>query len=186
MNDNLKIRAFKDGKDFVVYFEDVSPDMESFLKNLFNPLIGSDSKLEQPQIEASDPVFPEGCGSYTGRRVSDILQKYGNKGYANVVYYKDTMKLFNTRDTLSVNEILEEYLFNTFSSIDPKEYAGGMSDEDADLWLKCFQNLVTSEMRDKVINITGFASYTDFLKDASLEQKVSLIYNVIMNMGYHR
>ena len=184
--DNVKIRAYKDGNDFVVYFENVSPDMESFLKNMFNPLMESDSKLEAPQIEAEDPVLPEGCGKCSGMKISEILEAYGNRGYANIIYFVEVAKVFGTKDTLSVKDILEEYLFNTFSGVDPKEYAAALSMEEATEWLKCFNNLVTEDTKQKVCNLTGFVDYRAYLKDASLEQKVSLIYNVIMNMGFHR
>lgn len=182
--EGVKVRAFKDGNDFVLYFEDINPDMEEFLKNMLNPLLESDSLLEHPQKEDDDPVIPHGGGRYTGKRVSDILTEEGNKGYANIVFLKDTLKLFNTRDTMSVNEILDRYLVDNFSGVDPYEYAGGLSEEAADEWIKCFDSLITTELKTKVKNLTGFSSYEDFIKDGSHEQKLSLIYNVINNMGF--
>ena len=184
--DNVKIRAYQDGNDFVVYFENVNPDMKAFLQNMFNPIICGDALLEQPQKEAEDPIIPANCGSYSGKHVSDVLSSDGNRGYANIVYLRDTAKVFSDKDSLYVKDLLDQYLFDTFSGIDPQEYAGNLSEEQADEWIKCFNSLIDQNLRQKVKNITGFLTYEDFISKGSLEQKVSLIYNVIMNMGFHQ
>ncbi len=181
---NVKIRAFRDGNDFVVYFEDCNIEMENFLKNLLNPVIESDSNLESVDVIENDPVVPDGFGKISGLHISEVLSKQGNKGYANISYLKD-QKVFNTRDTSRVNEILNEYLVDKFSSIDPQEYAGSLDMAQADEWIKCFDSIITASTKSKVINLTGFETYEDFIKEGTLEQKVSLIYNVIVNMGFN-
>lgn len=179
--ENINVMAYNDGDDFVLYFKNCSPDMKKFLTNMLNPLLCGDSQLEQVEKETVDPVIPEGCGRYTGKRVSEVLIEDGNKGYAVIAYILGQHKFSGEAD---VRELLSQYLFDTFSFVDPMEYAGSLSEEQADEWLKCFDSLVTPSLKQKAKNLTGFESYEEFLKDGTKEQKVSMVYNIIVNMGF--
>ncbi len=178
---SMKVRAYKDGNNFVLYFEDCNPDMEKFLKNMLSPLMEGDSLLEEAEKESIDPVLPTGIGQYSGKHVSEVLSEYGNRGYATVAYLLNKNVLSDEAD---VREMLNQYLFDTFSGIDPMEYAGSLSMEQADEWLKCFDSLVGSSLKLKAKNLMGYEDYDAFLKSGSLEQKSSMIYNILLNMGF--
>ena len=179
----MTIRTYQDGDDFVVYFENCRPDMKDFLINMFKPVMEKDSMLEQAEKEPADPVIPDGCGRYSGKRVTEVLQNDGNRGYATIAYILGKGLFSNETD---VRDILNEYLYDTFAGVDPQEYAGSFNEEGADEWIKCFDTLITANQKEKVVNITGFSSYEDFIKEGTLEQKIALIYNIIMNMGFHQ
>lgn len=184
--ENMDIRMFQDGDDFYICFKNINPDTKKFLQNLLNPVMEADSQLYAAEKAEEEIMIPEsykGTNIY-GLSVREVLNNLGNRGYANIVYIRDKGDF---RDKVSeVNRILGEYLFNTFSSIDPQEYAASLSEAEADEWIMCFSSLITDDIKNTIKNATGFSSFDDFKKEGTLEQKASLIYMVIMRMGFHQ
>ena len=174
----VNIRMFKDGNSLVVYFDNCSSDIEQLLTNMFKPVMECDGQLEDVEKELADPIVPDGY-SLAGKKVSEILQEMGHKGYANVQWL---LKKGLLDDADAVKERLNDYLIETFYSVNALDYASELSEEDARIFLQCFDNLVTEDMRNSVKNITGFTDYKTFLREGSYEQIVSVICSVIENI----
>ena len=183
--ENLEIRAFQDGNDFYICFKDINPSTKDFITSLLKPVMESESMLYAPEQASEDIMMPESIKGHKlyGLSVEEVLTKYGNKGYANIAYLKERGDFGDK--TPDVAAILNQYLFDTLSGIDPERYAGDMNEEEADLWLQCFRTLINPNTKKAIKDATGFLSFEDFLKEGTLEQKTSLVYKVITDLGFH-
>lgn len=174
--ENLKIRMYQDGTSLVIYIDDCTPKIKDVLQGLFDVIMSPESSLES--LPEEEIILPEGCGSLTGKTISEVLSENGHKGYANIVYLINK-GVFQPDDKAEVQKILHEYIHAEFANIDPDEYTSGLNEEETDLFLKCFGNLISEQMRSTVKNILGYATYEDFLTTAPLVQKHSLVVTII-------
>lgn len=174
--DNLKIRMYQDGTSLVIYIDECTPKTKDVLQGLFDAVMSPESSLES--VPEAEIVLPEGCGPLTGKTISEVLSENGHKGYANTVYLLEK-GVFQPDDKAEIQKILHEYVHEEFSNLDPDEYTSGLNEEETNLFLKCFGNLISPQMRSTVKNILGYATYEDFLTTAPLVQKHSLIVTII-------
>ena len=174
--ENLKVRMYQDGSSVVIYIDDCTPSTKGVIKGLLNAIICPDSSLEA--VPREQITVPEGYASFSGKTIEEVLSERGNEGYAVLAHLLHN-NVFQLDDKAEVSRIMHEYLNETFSSTDPDEYASAMDEEKANHFLKCFDSLVSSQMKQTVKNILGYASYSDFLSQAPLEQKQSLVCTII-------
>lgn len=83
MEKKLDIRAFQDGKDYVLVFRDCSPELKDIIKGLMNPVSVPDLEAESmsPTEDKAEykPRFES--GPLEGRTPVDVLLEDGDEGY---------------------------------------------------------------------------------------------------------
>ena len=83
MEKRLDIRAFQDGKDYVLVFRDCSPELKDIIKGIVNPVSVPDLEAESmsPTEDKAEykPRFES--GPLEGRTPVDVLLEDGDEGY---------------------------------------------------------------------------------------------------------
>lgn len=197
MENNLKIRMFRDGTSLVIYIDDCDASMEDLLKGLLKPAIAPESRLEEEVPTTTEPVTPKGWYGISGKTVTENLQEMGLKGYANIRYILDRKEgdeitssdgdkwiltkenLFKPSEKHEVETILQEYIHEYFSTVDADAFTVALDEKNANDLLKILDSMIDDEMRNKAKNISGCSSYEEFRKSGTLQQKQALIVSVI-------
>jgi len=179
MENSMKIRMFRDGTSVVIYIDDCTASMEEFLTGLLSPATAPESRLEKAEVIHEDPIVPEGCGSCSGKSISEILSEKGLKGYANIRYILDKNIIKDVADRASAEQMLQEFLHSTFSSVDADEYTLSLDEKGVNEFLIIFDSLIDEEMRLKAKNLSGCSSYEEFTASGTLQQKQALIVSII-------
>ena len=95
MEKKLDIRAFQDGKDYVLVFRDCSPELKDIVKGIVNPVSVPDLEAESmsPTEDKAEykPRFES--GPLEGRTPVDVLLEDGDEGYR-------LLRKASTEDTL--------------------------------------------------------------------------------------
>ena len=163
---NVEIKAFQDGKDFVVVFKNCTPDMRAMLEGFLHPDILGDSSLEAIPEEEQDVVI--NYSKYKNASASEILREEGDAGYANLRWMLSNGVI--TTGAATLREMLSMYAFDAFSRIsDPYKWVTEKSPEECRTFIKCFSDYLTDEMMAAAAEQAGYTDYTTFINNAGAD-----------------
>ena len=134
MEKKLDIRAFQDGKDYVLVFRDCSPELKDIVQGFLNPVSVPDLEAESmsPTEEKTEYNPRFSTGSLEGRTPVDVLLEDGDEGYR-------LLRRERPEDTLLEHERKEAMsLYKTLRFQEVAKTAEVMDREDLVVFIKTF------------------------------------------------
>lgn len=162
-----EIKAYQDGKDFVVIFKNCHPDQRKLIESLLKPEIIDDSNVVPTPEEDKEIII--NFSKYNNVSANDILRNEGDAGYANLRWML-SKGVINEDDELALRELLSMYAYETFSRIsDPYKWVADKTVDECKAFIKSFSDYLTDEIMASAAEQAGYTDFSSFIDGAGEE-----------------
>lgn len=160
----MDIKAYQDGDDFVLVFKNCSADIKKMLETLLQPSLFAEASAEKGET----PETVVGYGPYKSLTATEVLTKYGDAGYANLMYLISA-KLLSKEAEEQARDSANLYLVDRFSSID-ESYAENAEEKEIRSFAGHFAMYLSDTQKKSVTQQAGFEKFSDFIENAGILQ----------------